>query len=99
MAGRAGGVPGPARGSVRAPNPGNIHRISYRRYGVRESNRSCRYATKHGRTSGGNIAGLSLAQDRGDRLMLTFQLIGATFLLLCLAPLLTRDPTMRRPAR
>jgi hypothetical protein len=30
--------------------------------------------------------------------MLTFQLIGAAFLLLCLAPLLTRDPTMRRPA-
>jgi hypothetical protein len=31
--------------------------------------------------------------------MLTFQLIGAAFLLLCLAPLLTRDPTIRRPAR
>jgi hypothetical protein len=31
--------------------------------------------------------------------MLTFQLVGAAFLLLCLAPLLTRDPTVRRPTR
>ena len=31
--------------------------------------------------------------------MLAFQLIGVAFLLLCVAPLLTRDPTVRRPAR
>jgi hypothetical protein len=31
--------------------------------------------------------------------MLAFQLIGAAFVLLCLAPLLTRDPTIRRPTR
>jgi hypothetical protein len=31
--------------------------------------------------------------------MLAFELIGAAFLLLCLAPLLTRDPSVRRPAR
>jgi hypothetical protein len=31
--------------------------------------------------------------------MLAFELIGAALLLLCLAPLLTRDPDMRRPAR
>jgi hypothetical protein len=31
--------------------------------------------------------------------MLAFQLIGAAFLLLCLVPLLTRDPNVRRPAR
>jgi hypothetical protein len=31
--------------------------------------------------------------------MLAFELIGAAFALLCLAPLLTRDPSVRRPAR
>ena len=33
------------------------------------------------------------------RAMLAFQLIGAAFLVLCLAALLTRDPSARRPAR
>jgi hypothetical protein len=31
--------------------------------------------------------------------MLTFQLIGAAFVLLCFAPLLARDPITRRAAR
>ncbi len=31
--------------------------------------------------------------------MLTFQLIGAAFVLLCLAPLLARDPSVRRSSR
>jgi len=31
--------------------------------------------------------------------MLMFQIIGATFLLLCLAPLLTRDPGVHRSSR
>jgi hypothetical protein len=35
----------------------------------------------------------------GDSSMLTFQLVGAAFLLLCLAPLLARDPNVRRSSR
>jgi hypothetical protein len=31
--------------------------------------------------------------------MLTFELVGAAFLLLCLAPLLARDPEGRRSSR
>jgi hypothetical protein len=34
-----------------------------------------------------------------ERLMLTFQLIGAAFLLLCVAPLLAREPRASRASR
>jgi hypothetical protein len=42
---------------------------------------------------------ISVARPSGDASMLTFQLIGAAFVLLCLAPLLARDPSVRRSSR
>lgn len=39
------------------------------------------------------------AARTGDSLMLAFQLIGAAFLLLCLAPLVARDPRHSRLSR
>ena len=42
---------------------------------------------------------MSVARSSGDASMLTFQLIGAAFVLLCLAPLLARDPSVRRSSR
>src|SRR2546425_10662994 len=36
---------------------------------------------------------MSVARSSGDASMLTFQLIGAAFVVLCLAPLLARDPS------
>jgi hypothetical protein len=42
---------------------------------------------------------MSVARPSGDASMLTFQLIGAAFVLLCLAPLLARDAGVRRSSR
>jgi hypothetical protein len=51
--------------------------------------------TKQCTTSGRNSGALTSRQI-GRRSMLTFQIIGAALLLLCLVPLLARDPQMRR---
>jgi len=51
---------------------------------------------QYGTTSSGNMKPLACAAKSGEDAMLTFQLVGAAFLLLCLAPLLARDPRVRR---
>ena len=55
--------------------------------------------TKQYATSGGNTGRLASATSSGEMRMLTVQLIGAAFLLLCIAPLLSRDPGARRLTR
>ena len=55
--------------------------------------------TKHTTTSAGNTDSLALRAALGRSLMLMAQLIGAAFLLLCVAPLLARDPGARRSSR
>ena len=44
----------------------------------------------------GKHEAISVHGESGEDAMLTFQLVGAAFLLLCLAPLLARDPRVRR---